>query len=315
MFSDFQCPFCSRVEPTLDQVKTHLRSRQGPHRLEEPAAAVPRQGEARRRGRADASSRSRAPRRSGSSTTPRSRTRRSSRPRATRSGPSPRASTSPKFKAGLATHKAAKKVEEDSRSRKKVGANGTPAFRINGVELSGAQPFDKFKEVDRQGARQGRGEDRGGHAEGQDLRRDVARRTSRPLPPRRAKKRARRKTRRPSGSVPVGNSPDPRQGRRARHDRRVLRLPVPVLQARRAARSRRSRRPTATRSASSGSTSRSRSTRAPSRPRSSRSRRAPQKGDKGFWDAHDKLFDVQPKLEDADLEKVAAGARPRRRPR
>jgi protein-disulfide isomerase len=31
-----------------------------------------------------------------------------------------------------------------------------------------------------------------------------------------------------------------------------------------------------------------------------------EKGDKGFWDAHDKLFDSQPKLEDADLEKVAA---------
>ncbi|HEY8075600.1 MAG TPA: thioredoxin domain-containing protein, partial [Labilithrix sp.] len=31
-----------------------------------------------------------------------------------------------------------------------------------------------------------------------------------------------------------------------------------------------------------------------------------EKGDKGFWAAHDKLFDIQPKLEDADLEKAAA---------
>jgi protein-disulfide isomerase len=30
-----------------------------------------------------------------------------------------------------------------------------------------------------------------------------------------------------------------------------------------------------------------------------------QKGDKGFWEAHDKLFESQPKLEDADIEKVA----------
>ena len=29
----------------------------------------------------------------------------------------------------------------------KIGASGTPAFRINGVTLSGAQPFDKFKEI------------------------------------------------------------------------------------------------------------------------------------------------------------------------
>lgn len=30
---------------------------------------------------------------------------------------------------------------------KATGANGTPAFRINGVTLSGAQPYEKFKEV------------------------------------------------------------------------------------------------------------------------------------------------------------------------
>ena len=33
-----------------------------------------------------------------------------------------------------------------------------------------------------------------------------------------------------------------------------------------------------------------------------------EKGDKGFWDVHDKLFASQPKLEDADLEKVAPDA-------
>ena len=38
-----------------------------------------------------------------------------------------------------------------------------------------------------------------------------------------------------------------------------------------------------------------------------------EKGDKGFWAAHDKLFDLQPKLEDADLERRRQGARPRRR--
>src|SRR6185436_5477764 len=30
---------------------------------------------------------------------------------------------------------------------KKIDASGTPAFRINGVTLSGAQPIDKFAEV------------------------------------------------------------------------------------------------------------------------------------------------------------------------
>ena len=51
------------------------------------------------------------------------------------------------YKAALAAKKATKKVDEDQQLANKVGANGTPAFRINGVELSGAQPFEKFKEA------------------------------------------------------------------------------------------------------------------------------------------------------------------------
>ncbi len=52
-----------------------------------------------------------------------------------------------KFKAALAAKKFTGKVDDDLAFAKKVGANGTPAFRINGVTVSGAQPFDKFKEV------------------------------------------------------------------------------------------------------------------------------------------------------------------------
>jgi protein-disulfide isomerase len=51
------------------------------------------------------------------------------------------------FKAG----KGAAKVDEDQALAKKIGATGTPAFRINGKTLSGAQPFEKFKaEIDAQ---------------------------------------------------------------------------------------------------------------------------------------------------------------------
>src|SRR6185369_1664506 len=50
-------------------------------------------------------------------------------------------------KAALAAKKFTSKVDDDLAFAKKVGANGTPAFRINGVTVSGAQPFDKFKEV------------------------------------------------------------------------------------------------------------------------------------------------------------------------
>ncbi len=52
-----------------------------------------------------------------------------------------------KFKAAYGAKKYASKVDEDMAVAKKIGASGTPAFRINGVTLSGAQPFEKFAEV------------------------------------------------------------------------------------------------------------------------------------------------------------------------
>jgi protein-disulfide isomerase len=52
-----------------------------------------------------------------------------------------------KFKEAYASKKFASKVDEDMKVAKSIGASGTPAFRINGVTVSGAQPFDKFKEV------------------------------------------------------------------------------------------------------------------------------------------------------------------------
>jgi protein-disulfide isomerase len=38
-------------------------------------------------------------------------------------------------------------VEKDMEDGQSVGVNGTPAFFINGRMLSGAQPFERFKEV------------------------------------------------------------------------------------------------------------------------------------------------------------------------
>jgi protein-disulfide isomerase len=52
-----------------------------------------------------------------------------------------------KFKEAYAAKKFASKVDDDMKMAKTVGATGMPAFRINGVTVSGAQPFDKFKEV------------------------------------------------------------------------------------------------------------------------------------------------------------------------
>ncbi len=52
-----------------------------------------------------------------------------------------------KFAALLGDKKLGAKIDRDMAVANKVGANGTPAFRINGVTLAGAQPFEKFKEV------------------------------------------------------------------------------------------------------------------------------------------------------------------------
>ena len=96
-----------------------------------------------------------------------------------------------------------------------------------------------------------------------------------------------------------------RHGRRARHHRRVLRLPVPVLQARRrhdeeGQRDVRRQGPLRL-EARAASVPPARRAGRGARHRGARK----EKGDKGFWAAHDKLFDLQPKLEDADLEGVA----------
>lgn len=52
-----------------------------------------------------------------------------------------------KFEAALEDKKYAAKVDKDLAMSRKIGARGTPNFRINGVELSGAQPEAKFAEV------------------------------------------------------------------------------------------------------------------------------------------------------------------------
>lgn len=52
-----------------------------------------------------------------------------------------------KFAAALKDKKYAAKVDADLALNRKIGASGTPAFRVNGVEISGAQPLEKFTEV------------------------------------------------------------------------------------------------------------------------------------------------------------------------
>ncbi|MBE4748716.1 thioredoxin domain-containing protein [Corallococcus sp. ZKHCc1 1396] len=52
-----------------------------------------------------------------------------------------------KFNACLDSGEKAAQVKADLADGSKVGVNGTPAFFINGIMLSGAQPFDEFKSI------------------------------------------------------------------------------------------------------------------------------------------------------------------------
>jgi hypothetical protein len=52
-----------------------------------------------------------------------------------------------RFKAELDGHKHKANIDADSKEGASIGANGTPAFFVNGQSVSGAQPFDAFKKV------------------------------------------------------------------------------------------------------------------------------------------------------------------------
>lgn len=52
-----------------------------------------------------------------------------------------------KFETCLSSGKMAAVIKEDMAAGRKVGVSGTPAFFINGVMLSGAQPLEEFKRV------------------------------------------------------------------------------------------------------------------------------------------------------------------------
>jgi protein-disulfide isomerase len=146
IFSDFECPYCSRVEPTLAQVKSTYadkvrfvwKNQPLPMHPSAKPAAEAAQGvfalagsEAFWKFHDEAFKNQKAL------------TAENFEKWAQAAGVKDMA----KWKAGIAAHTWADKVAADSSIGTKVGANGTPAFFINGVNLSGAQPFEKFKEV------------------------------------------------------------------------------------------------------------------------------------------------------------------------
>jgi len=139
-FSDFQCPFCTRVEPTIDQLmkdyagKLRVAWRNLPlpfHNNAKPAAIAAMAAQAQGKfwemhailfknqqalGHEDLEKYAKEI-----------------------------GLNVEKFKKAIEDKKLAEAVDAEAAAGNKIGARGTPAFFINGRFLSGAQPIDRFK--------------------------------------------------------------------------------------------------------------------------------------------------------------------------
>ncbi len=303
IFSEFQCPFCSRVEPTLDQVKTTYGAdkvrfvwKNEPlsfHDKAKPAAEAAQAVFALKGNDGFWKFHDTAFKNQSALSAE------SYEKWAVAAG-----ADLAKFKSELASKKHQKKVDDDHALAQKAGVNGTPAFFINGVSLSGAQPFDKFKtvideELKKANAKiaSGTPKDRVYVVMSQENKKNAP-------PAKEEEEEGEKEDTKTVWKVPVGNSPQhgpataavtimefsdfqcpyckrvgpTMKGLKEKYGDKIRLVwknePLPF-------------HPRAEPAAQLALEARA------------------QKGEKAFWDAHDRLFESQPKLEDADLEKIA----------
>ena len=139
-----------------------------------------------------------------------------------------------KFKAALDNHTHQTKIKADQDLGQKMGAGGTPAFFINGRFLSGAQPLPRFKEVIDDEIKRTDKLIASGVTKKQGLCRADQERPDWRQGCTRRWRSAEAAPARPEGGLQGAGRQGAAEGpvRRADHDRRVQRLPVPVLQPR-----------------------------------------------------------------------------------
>jgi protein-disulfide isomerase len=147
IWSDFQCPYCSKVEPTLQQVKdtygpdkVRMVWKNNPlpfHNNAKPAAEAAQGVFALAGNDAFWKWHDTAFKNQGALGTD------SYVKWAQDAGVKDTAA----YKAGLDSHKWADKVDADLSTGKAAGVQGTPSFFVNGVFINGAQPFDNFKKT------------------------------------------------------------------------------------------------------------------------------------------------------------------------
>ncbi len=298
-FSDFQCPFCSRVETSIDQIKTTYgpekvrviwKNRPLPMHPNAKPAAEAAQGVFALKG-SDAFWKFHAAA---------FHNQKELGPDSYDKWAKDAGVDMAKFKAGLAAHTWMKKVEEDDALAQKVGVGGTPHSLINGVAVSGAQPFEKFKAVIDQELKKAEAKLAAGTAKDK-IYVAMSEENKKNAPPAEEEEKEDTKT---VFKVPVDKSPikgnpnalvtiiefsdfqcpyckkiEPAlKGVMDKYGDKVRLIwknePLPF-------------HPRAEPAAEVAMEAKA------------------EKGDAGFWAAHDKLFDIQPKLDDADLENAA----------
>ena len=301
--SDFECPFCSRVEPTMDQIRKNY----GPEkvRIVWKNNPLPFHKEARPAAEAAMAVFSIG----GNDAFWKFHDTLFQNQRSLAEDNFDKWATSAgvdaaKFKAAYTAKKGAAKVDEDLAMSKTIGVTGTPAFRINGITLVGAQPYEKFKEIIDQELVEANKLIAAGTAKAQVYVERAKKNVSTTPPPKEEQDK------KPPEDTAIWKVPvlddDPIQGPKDAlvtivefsdfqcpfckrvedtlkqvHDKygndvRLVWKDLPLPFHPRAV------------------------------PASTLARVAlKQKGNKGFWDAHHALFDSQPKLEDSDLEGVA----------
>lgn len=141
-FSDYECPFCKRAEPTLAKVLTTY----GPDKVRLAYRNFPLPFHANARPAAEAAGCAAEQNKfweyheklmAATDLTPET-----FKKLASEVGIDQK-----KFDECLAAKKFADAIEKDIAAGQEAGVNGTPAFFINGRMIDGAQPFEKFKEI------------------------------------------------------------------------------------------------------------------------------------------------------------------------
>src|SRR5712692_941540 len=141
-FSDFQCPFCQRADPTVQQVLSTYGDR---IRFVYRHYPLPNHPRARPAAEAAACANEQGkfwPYHDRLFASPSKLADADLKQHAAELG-----LNAPQFNSCVDTHRFKAQVEADMKAGEEAGVNGTPAFFINGRMISGAQPFDVFKKL------------------------------------------------------------------------------------------------------------------------------------------------------------------------